>query len=153
MFNAKFKFVLEYNSELYYSDIVKSIDEIIEHTYLLEELIEDGAYKQGNIALNDAFMDKDWVIKYKLLCTGLKDKTGRDIYAGDIVIIESVLYEVAFHGGAFHIRDLRARDENFGEDGEDYYEYHDEYVAEHRFSCEVVDTIFNNINYWRNNEN
>jgi uncharacterized phage protein (TIGR01671 family) len=76
--------------------------------------------------------------------TGLKDKNGVEIYEGDIVEIDNFPYEIDFHGGAFHVRDIRARDENFGEDGEDYYYFHDDLLVEHRFICKVIGNIYEN---------
>jgi hypothetical protein len=122
MREMKFKFVLGCDGVTYCSSVVKTLDEMIGYNFLLDELIEDGGCKQGNIAFNDAFMSKDWVVEYMCQFTGFSDSKrteefpdGQEIYEHDLLEgRKGFLYKVVFENGAFYLYHANRTDERWG---------------------------------------
>ena len=110
----------------------------------MEEYILDLSVKENETHKEVHLSPGDILLQY----TGLKDKNGVEIYESDVVKAwhsedENHLYEIYFGGGSFNLEDIRNADENFGENGEDYFLYHGDVISEPRW-IEVIGNIYEN---------
>lgn len=78
---------------------------------------------------------------YKIMqYTGLKDKNDVKIFECDIVKYWKAIYEIIFMNGAYHFFDKK-RD----------YKFFIEKIYTNK--CKIIGNIYENLNYWKKNEN